>query len=190
MSFTRCFDGINPHHQTRKVECNSKVAVARAIMNEIFPSIVNKRSLIDSVVFNIGSNINQISCGGFHTVILEKGDEIISVAFIRIHGINFAEMPFICTREEYTSQGMCRLLLKGVESTCQDFGVKRLIIPAVPKLKRFWANKFGFEPLQPSEAKEVRLMNMLTFHDTCIMKKTILKRNLDERGSEMKMTRR
>eukprot|EP00261_Vitis_vinifera_P040384 XP_019081627.1 PREDICTED: increased DNA methylation 1 [Vitis vinifera] len=157
--------------------CNSKIAVAVAVMEECFEPVIDRHTQINvvrSVIYNCGANFPRISFEGFYTAILEKGDETISVASMRIHGNKLAEMPFIATRPSYRRQGMCHKLLVAIESTLCFLQVQYLVIPSIEQRVRRWEESYGFQAIENKVMGELIKVKSLMFHCAIRLQKPLL----------------
>ncbi|VAH55085.1 unnamed protein product [Triticum turgidum subsp. durum] len=174
-----CSDG-RKLHSARKIaqmtECNTKLAVALTLLEECFIRMVDPRTGVDMiphVLYNKGSNFARLDYQGFYTVILEKGDEILCVASIRLHGTKAAELPFIATCVDYRRKGMCRRLLDIIEKMLRSFHVEMLVLSAIPELVNTWVSGFGFKPIKDDERKQLRNVNLMLFPGTSLLTKRL-----------------
>ncbi|MCL7032690.1 hypothetical protein MKW94_002495, partial [Papaver nudicaule] len=153
------------------MECQSKLNVALAIMHECFEPIKDmKRDLFEDVIFNKASELNRLNFWGFYTVILERDDELVSVAAVRIHDKKLAEVPLVCTRLQYRRQGMCRILFDVLEEKLRQLEVERVILPS-PQVLHSWTTSLGFSKLTNSERLEFLHYTFLDFQDTRMCQK-------------------
>ncbi|XP_043701394.1 increased DNA methylation 1-like [Telopea speciosissima] len=179
-SLLRCIDGDQKIRSVQRcalmAECNSKLAVALTLMEECFLSMVDPRTGIDMIphaLYNWGSNFARLNYEGFYTVVLEKGDELVSVASIRVHGVEVAELPLVATCSAYRRQGMCRRLLNAIEEMLKSFKVEKLVLAAIPNLVDTWTLGFGFEPLEDRDRTQLNKINLMVFPGATLLKKSL-----------------
>nr|CAD1838760.1 unnamed protein product [Ananas comosus var. bracteatus] len=170
---------------TLMAECNTKLAIALNIMEECFARMVDPRTGIDMiphVLYNWGSSFARLNYQGFYTLILEKSDEVVSVASIRVHGNTVAELPFIATCSEYRRQGMCRRLMDAIEKMLRSFSVKMLVLSAIPDSVNTWTSGFGFKPMGNDEKKQLSNMNLMSFPGSSLLMKRLDETKAEESG--------
>ncbi|XP_030945710.1 increased DNA methylation 1-like [Quercus lobata] len=168
----------NIDHFQQIVECNCKIAVVWDMMNESFDPIIDRHTntnVIHGVVYNRESNLTRINFQRFYTAILEKNDEIISAASLRIHGTKIAEMPFVATNEKYRNQGMWQKLLLAIESVLNFLKVEKLIVPSIEDLVPMWTQKYGFSEVEDSVMNELKCFNALMFTRAVRLQKSMHK---------------
>lgn len=129
--------------------------------------------MIPHVLYNWGSDFARLNYRGFYTAVLEKGDELVSVASIRVHGGRLAEMPLIATCSEHRREGMCRRLMNAIEEMLKSFKVEMLVLTAIPALVETWTTGFGFELMSNKEKEQLTRINLMTFPGTTLLKKIL-----------------
>jgi len=155
-----------------------KLTVALHVLYESFyPTVdaLSGRELIRDVVFSRDSVHKRLNFCGFYNVILEKMEEVISVATIRIYGQKVAEIVFVATKKEHRRQGMCRLLMDELEKQLTHLGVGSLVLHSSEDVIDTWTKSFGFERIT-GEDKHVFVDNtFLEFQDTIMCVKPLKK---------------
>ncbi|CAK7330553.1 unnamed protein product [Dovyalis caffra] len=160
------------------VETYSKLNIALDVMHECFEPVeesCTRRDLMQDVIFSIGSELNRLNFQGFYTILLEKNDELVTVATVRIYGDNVAEIPLVGTRFQYRRLGMCRILMDVLEKKLMELGVQRLVLPAVPGVLSTWTGSFGFSKMKDSERLQFLDYTFLDFQDTVMCQKPLMK---------------
>ncbi|KAK7387243.1 hypothetical protein VNO78_27883 [Psophocarpus tetragonolobus] len=95
-----------------------KLNLALSVMHECFKPLkeyFTGRDLMEDVIFSRWSELNRLNFQGFYIVILERDEELISAATVRVHGKKVAEVPLVGTRLQYRRHGMCRILIRELE---------------------------------------------------------------------------
>ncbi|CAN1847123.1 Increased DNA methylation 1 [Linum perenne] len=131
-----------------------KLEIALHVMHECFEPLEEFRTgrdIVNDVIFSRRSELRRLDFRGFYTVLLEKDDEVVSVATLRIFGETAAEVPLVATRHKYRRLGMCRILMNVLEKKLTELGVERLVLPAAPTVLNTWTGSFGFSKMTDSE---------------------------------------
>ncbi|CAH9138619.1 unnamed protein product [Cuscuta epithymum] len=164
------------------IENYSKLNVALGVMHECFEPIKESRTgrdLMEDIVFNRWSELSRLNFQGFYTVLLERNDELITVATLRVHGEKVAEVPFIATRFQYRRLGMCKILMNVLEKKLNELGVERLVLPAAKSVLDTWTSSFGFSVIQESERLDFLDFSILNFHGTVMCQKLLARKYME-----------
>ncbi|KAA8543719.1 hypothetical protein F0562_022104 [Nyssa sinensis] len=156
----------------------SKLNVALGVMHECFEPVKEsrtRRDLVEDVIFSRWSELNRLNFRGFYTVLLERNDELITVAAVRVYGEKVAEVPLVGTRFQYRHLGMCRILMNVLEKKLMELGVERLVLPAVPSVLNTWTTSFGFSKMTASERLNFLDYTFLDFQGTIMCQKLLTK---------------
>ena len=107
-------------------------------------------------------------------VVLERDNELITVATVRICGSKLAEMPLVATAFEHRRLGMCHVLMEELEKQLVDLGVERLTLPAASGVLQTWVNSFGFSEMSVSDKLEFLSYHLLDFQGTFMCQKLLV----------------
>ncbi|KAL1370126.1 hypothetical protein AAHE18_01G037300 [Arachis hypogaea] len=157
-------------------ESYSKLNVALSVMHECFEPLKDPsstRDLTEDVLFSRWSTLNRLNFHGFYTVLLERNEELISAATVRVYGKKVAELPLIGTRLQYRRHGMCRIMMNELEKRLMQLGVERLVLPAVPSVVDTWTGSFGFVKMTKFERLQFLDNTFLDFQDTIMCQKLL-----------------
>ncbi|CAN0904029.1 Increased DNA methylation 1, partial [Linum grandiflorum] len=154
----------------------SKLNIALQVMHECFDPLEEphtKRDIIREIIFSKRSELRRLDFSGFYTVILEKDDEVISVAALRVFGEEVAEVPLIGTGLQHRRCGLCRILMNVIEKKLVELGVQRLVVPAVPSLLNKWTGSFGFSRMTKDERILLVDCTLVEFEETIMCHKQL-----------------
>ncbi|KAF7016570.1 hypothetical protein CFC21_030152 [Triticum aestivum] len=170
-------------------ECSMKLIIALSILEECFLPIFDPRTGVDimpPIVYNWRSDFVHLDYKGFYTVVLEKDDNLLSVASIRLHGTTVAEMPLIATCSENRQQGMCRQLVDYIEEMLKSLEVEMLLLFAIPNLVDTWTSAFGFRPIEDCDKKKLSKVRLVSIPGTVLLKKDLYERSSETEAGELR----
>ncbi|KAI5354334.1 PREDICTED: increased DNA methylation 1 [Prunus dulcis] len=160
-----------------------KLNLALSVMHECFePSRdpYTERDIVEDIIFNRESELSRLNFKRFYTVVLERDEELISVATVRIY-MEVAEVPLVATRFHYRRLGMCGILMKELEKQLMKMGVGRLTLPSAPSALHTWTTSFGFSKMKADERLQFLSYTLLDFQGTIMCHKLL--RHSDTGGS-------
>ncbi|KAK3206562.1 hypothetical protein Dsin_020608 [Dipteronia sinensis] len=160
------------------IECLSKLNIAPSVMHECFEPVEDARTgrdLVEDVIHGRGSELNRTNFKGFYTVLLERNEELVTVANVRVFGEKVAELPLVGTRFPFRRLGMCRFLMNELEKKLMEIGVEKLILPAIPNMLDTWTTSFGFSVMTRSERLHFLDYAFLDFQGTIMCQKLLSK---------------
>ncbi|XP_021976550.1 increased DNA methylation 1 [Helianthus annuus] len=159
------------------IENYSKLNVAISVMHECFEPVKEPRTggdIVEDVVFCRQSELRRLNFKGFYTVLLEKDDELLSTAAVRVYGEKVAEVPLVGTRFQYRRRGMCHILMQELERKLKELGVERLVLPAVSSVLHTWTRSFGFSAMTESDKFKFLGCAFLDFQGTTMCHKLLV----------------
>ncbi|RVW78839.1 Increased DNA methylation 1 [Vitis vinifera] len=139
------------------------------------PSASNKRVNNFSFISISRSKFKRLDFRGFYIMALQKDDEFVCAATVRIHGHKVAEMPLVATAFKYRRQGMCQVLVHELEKMLSQLHVERLVLPAISERSELWQSLFGFSEMSSAERLELLRFPFLGFQGTTMFQKILSK---------------
>ncbi|KEH35823.1 PHD-finger protein [Medicago truncatula] len=158
-----------------------KLTVALGVLRESFGETIDplsKKDLIEDVVFSRSSEEKRLNFRGFYTVIIEKGGKVSYVATVRIYGQKVAEIVFMATKKKYRRQGMCCLLMKGLEEQLINLGVGSLVLHSSKDAIDTWKKSFHFVEMTNEDKCKFVHYTFFEFQDTIMCLKSLNKESV------------
>ncbi|XP_027356941.1 increased DNA methylation 1-like [Abrus precatorius] len=171
---SREFEGLS--------KIKKKLNLAVGLLHECFDPLIDAfsgRDIVADVIFSRGLEFSRLDFSGFYTVVLERNNELISVATIRIFGQSVAEIPLVGTWSKFRRLGMCRILMNEIEKKLSDLGVRRLVLPSTHNVIHTWTNSFGLERMTVSDKFQFLEHTFLDFQDTIMCHKPLLNASIN-----------
>ncbi|XP_076895519.1 increased DNA methylation 1-like [Bidens hawaiensis] len=168
------------------IENFGKLNVAISVMHECFEPVKERRTggdVVEDVIFCRRSELRRLNFKGFYTVLLEKDDELISTAVVRVYGEKVAEIPLVGTRFQYRRRGMCHILMQELERKLKELKVERLVLPAVSSVRQTWTRSFGFSAMTESDKFKLLDFTFLDFQGTTMCHRLLIKPSISKGSS-------
>ncbi|XP_065847455.1 increased DNA methylation 1-like [Euphorbia lathyris] len=157
---------------------NDKLNLALEVMHECFDPVTEfytGRDLVEDVIFSKASDLHRVNFRRFYTILVEKDNQPVSVANLRISGEKVAEVPLVATRFDYRRLGMCRKLMGELEKQLIKLGVQKLVLPSAVTTLQTWTDGFGFSEMTDADRKQYFQYNFLDFQGTVMCHKVLTK---------------
>ncbi|MCO5559807.1 hypothetical protein L7F22_013411 [Adiantum nelumboides] len=169
-----------------KIRSEKKLSQAMKLFEECFDPIVDYQTNIDllsQMVYCRKSHVRRLDCRSFYTIVLLRGEQLVSAATVRTHGSLLAEMPLIGMGHRFRNLGMCKALMQALQAVLRHIGISKLILPSVNDLIPSWRDSFGFEFMSPQDHEQILQTNVLTFPGTSLLYKRVDK--INDEGSHI-----
>ena len=143
--------------------------LAAEVMHECFePSVdpCTKSDVVDDVIF-----IRQKRFRGFYTAVLERNEEVISAATVRVYS-ELGEVPLVATKFEHRKLGMCRTLMSELEKQLVKLGIEKLVLPSAKSAVEAWT-RLGFSKMTSKETLSLLKYRFWNFADTIMCHKLL-----------------
>ncbi|CAJ1941953.1 unnamed protein product [Sphenostylis stenocarpa] len=181
----------------------SKLNLALSVMHECFEPSISTLNFYEDVIFSRRSKLNRLNFQGFYTVLLEKNEEVVCVALVRIHGAKVAEVPLVGTRLHFRRHGFCHILMSGLEQNnnlvlqneamveddqivkhaftsqlplenlLMQLGVERVVLPSISSTLKTWTGSFGFSKMADFEKSQFMDYIFLDFENSIMCQKLL-----------------
>ncbi|PRQ27838.1 putative histone acetyltransferase chromatin regulator PHD family [Rosa chinensis] len=147
--------------------------LAVEVMHECFEPTQDpytRSDVVDDVIFN-----RQKKFRGFYTAVLERNEEVISAATVRVYS-ELGEVPLVATKFKHRRLGMCRILMSELEKQLVKLGIGKLVLPSAKDALEAWTStSLGFSKMTADETLPLLKYRFWNFQDTTMCHKVLKK---------------